>query len=512
MGLFGGYGTTKTGQALWLMLANTVSLCMTFVISAFFSRYMTAVEYGTYRQVIYIYSTLLMVFSFGLPNAYSYFFARVPLEEGKAVIRKLNLLFFLLSAVFSVILFTGASLIAGLLANPLLTVNLKYFAVIPMLLMPVLGVEYLLTVYGKARAVFVYVLVCRGFTVLCSVIPVCFFNTGVSGAIIGMVMASFVTLMAGMSLMALPFKNAVSVKTEITIRDILHFSIPVFTSSLYGFVIDSASQFFVSRYLGVEQFALFANGYKELPLAGIVIGAIAGILLPEYSRMAKNGAENKEYVILWKNVVQKSASVIYPFTVFCCIFAPGIMGTLYGAHYREAAALFRIVTVINLVRIVPYGPVMFALGKGKIFANAHLVTAVLLIGADFLCVAFFPSVFAIAAIATAATVFCLFVLMLSMARILAVSLSDLMPWKSMLKILSASVVSCSLGSISIKCLGISHDFLSVSVGFLLSAILYFPISRFLGIDYTTVLKPLMLFQGMDKLFLRRKDGGTDAEV
>ena len=43
---------------------------------------------------------------------------------------------------------------------------------------------------------------------------------------------------------------------------------------------------------------------------------------------------------------------------------------LYGTVYREVPAdLFRIVTIINLVRIVPYGPIMFALGKGKIFAK-----------------------------------------------------------------------------------------------------------------------------------------------
>ena len=65
---------------------------------------MTTVEYGTYRQVIYIYSTLLMIFSFGLPGAYSYFLARVPVEEGQAVIRKFSVLFWGLSSVFSVTL------------------------------------------------------------------------------------------------------------------------------------------------------------------------------------------------------------------------------------------------------------------------------------------------------------------------------------------------------------------------------------------------------------------------
>ena len=82
---------------------------------------------------------------------------------------------------------------------------------------------------------------------------------------------------------------------------------------------------------------MIANGNRELPIAGIVIGAVAGILLPEFSRMTKGGSDSKQYLVLWKNVVLKSAAVIYPFSLYCCIFAPEIMGVLYGTVYREAA-------------------------------------------------------------------------------------------------------------------------------------------------------------------------------
>ena len=482
---------SRTVQALWLVLANISSLCMTLVISAILSRYMTTVEYGTYRQVIYIYSTLLMIFSFGLPGAYSYFLARVPVEEVQAVIRKFSVLFWGLSSVFSVTLFVGASWIAELLGNPLLTDNLKYFAMTPLLLMQVLCVEHVLTVYGMTHVVLVYALLSRILSVLCSVIPVIFFNTGVPGAIIGLTLASFGSFLVGMRLLTLPFKDVTRRKTDLTTADILRFSMPVFSSSLYGFVIGSASQFFVSRYLGVENFAMFANGYRELPIAGIVIGAVAGILLPEFSRMTKGGSDSKQYLVLWKNVVLKSAAVIYPFSLYCCIFAPEIMGVLYGTVYREAADLFRIVTIINLVRIVPYGPIMFALGKGKIFAKAHLVTALLLLGLDFLCVTFFPSLSAIAIIATTTTVFCLVVLMVSTARLLNTGLSRLMPWKSMFKILSVSTFSCFLGSCAVNLIGVTRDFPALLSGFLISIVIYLPLSYIAGINYARLLKPLV---------------------
>ena len=104
-------GNNRTAQTSWLAFANFISLISALIISAVLSRFMTPAEYGTYCQVNYVYSTLLVLFSFGLPGAYSYFLARVPVEEGRDVVRKLNLLFFGLSSFFSIVLFFGSGTI-----------------------------------------------------------------------------------------------------------------------------------------------------------------------------------------------------------------------------------------------------------------------------------------------------------------------------------------------------------------------------------------------------------------
>ena len=61
------------------------------------------------------------------------------------------MLFIGMAAVFSAVLLFGADTIAGLLGNPPLAENLRYFAVTPILLMPVMGVENVLTVYNMSR-------------------------------------------------------------------------------------------------------------------------------------------------------------------------------------------------------------------------------------------------------------------------------------------------------------------------------------------------------------------------
>lgn len=66
--LIGNAGRSRTLQALWLALANLLSLSVTLVMQAVLCRYMTTSEYGTYSQVLYVYNTLLVVFSLGLPK------------------------------------------------------------------------------------------------------------------------------------------------------------------------------------------------------------------------------------------------------------------------------------------------------------------------------------------------------------------------------------------------------------------------------------------------------------
>ena len=479
--LIGNAGRSRTLQALWLALANLLSLSVTLVMQAVLCRYMTTSEYGTYSQVLYVYNTLLVVFSLGLPKAYSYYLARVSPEEGRDIVRKLNGLFLLLASVFSCILLWQAAAIAGVLGNPLLAEPLRLFAAAPMLLMPVLGGENILVVYGKAHLVAGYVLISRAFMIA----------AGGAGAIAGFVLASLVTCVAGQKLSSVPFRNVSPVKSRLTVRELLRFSMPVFASSMYGFVIGSASQFLVSRYLGVEDFALFANGYRELPLAGMIIGAAAGVLLPEFSRMSVEGADGGQFVRLWQAAVLKSSAIIYPLSVFCCVFAPEIICLLYGEGYREAAGLFRIVTLVNLARIMPYAPVLFALGRGKAFARAHLVTALLIVGLELWCVMVFPSLWAIAAIATGCTFFCLFLLMTTTARVLGTSLAGLMPWRMLTIVLLVSAAACTAARLAVLLTGMTHYLVVVSVGFAVYLSLYLPFAQRAGIRYMELFGPVL---------------------
>ena len=105
-------------QALWLGIGQFCTFAISFVSAAILSRYFDKTEYGTYKQILYIYHTLQSLFIMGLPSAFAYFIPRLKKGEQKTFINSLNRIFIIIGAIISIILFIFSDLIANILENP----------------------------------------------------------------------------------------------------------------------------------------------------------------------------------------------------------------------------------------------------------------------------------------------------------------------------------------------------------------------------------------------------------
>lgn len=484
--------SSKTLQALWLVAGNLCSLLFGLGSMAVLGRYLTPEQYGTYRQVLYVYQTLLILFSLGMPRAYSYFLVRMPVEEGAAFVARMRRMFFLLGGAMSLLLGVGAGALAQALGNPALAPALRIFAPTPLLLMPVLGIESLLVALDRARLNALYVLFNRLTTALGVLLPVVVWEMGVEGAVGGFVAAGLLNLGAGTLVERLPFRRAARRPTRVSVREILAFSFPLFTAGVWGFVIVSVSPFFIGRYLGAAQFALYANGYIELPVAAWIVGAASTVLLPLFSRMRHEGVGSREIVDVWSRAILKSAKIIYPLSLFCCFFALPIVELVYGAEYRDAALFLQIITPVNLLRVVPYAPVLFALGRGRDFSRAHCATALVLVAGEALCVRWFPTTTAIAVVQTLCTVGCLAALMAALRRAVGVGWRQLLPAAALSKLLLLSAVASGASRLAV---GSVASWGGLAGAFLLAAALYAVLCALCGVGYADLLQPLLGSEG-----------------
>ena len=179
-------------QALWLSISYACSMLVGILSAAILSRCFDKAEYGTYRQILYVYQILFTVFQAGLPSVFTYFLPRYTKEENKYIVKKVNQLLFLLGVVCSLLLFFTSNIIASILNNPELSIGLKIFSFFPLFTLPTLGVEGIYTVNKNTKFVAIYTICTRLFMLACIVLPVIFMKNDYRYALIGWGIASFI--------------------------------------------------------------------------------------------------------------------------------------------------------------------------------------------------------------------------------------------------------------------------------------------------------------------------------
>lgn len=484
--------TNNTKQAAWVAIGSLCSFGFTIVSSMILSRYFNKADYGTYKQVMYVYNTLLTVFTLGLPKAFSYFLPRVELAQSKSLISKITNMFFLLGGVFSLLLFAFAPQIAAFLKNPDLVKALRIFAIVPFFMLPTMGLDGILATFKQSKFIALYHILTNIFKLLCVALPVMIWDLGYEQALWGFVVSSFITFLLALYLKYYPVRHQPKEKCPTTIKDIFRFSIPLLTASLWGVIIASCDQFFVSRYFGNEVFAEFSNGWIPLPFVGMITGATATVLSPIFSRMSHEKVDPmKEIYPLWMSVFEKSAKLIYPLVIYCIVFADVVMTVMYGEQYAVSGPYFRIKLITEFFGIIVFAPLIINIGKVKFYSRVHMISALVVVLFEFISVKTIQSSFAISWVSVLCKIGTIFACLWMVAKFFGTSIYKLFPVKLILQILLPSallllierwvlVERCQLSALIV-----------LIISFVVYAALFFVYSLAIKMNYIGIIKPLI---------------------
>lgn len=369
-------------QAIWLAISYTCSMLVGILSSVILSRYFDKVQYGTYKQIIYVYNTLITVFYAGLPAVFTYFLPRYSKSEGKYIVRKLHNLLFILGFCFSATLFLGSNFIASLLNNPELAVGLKIFSLFPLFTLPTAGVEGIYVVNKNTRFVAIYNVVTRLLMLACLVIPVVFIKNDYRYAVVGWGVASFIAFVIAIVAKNKIYQDVDYVKIQNISKDILKYSLPIMGSSLVLMAFNSANQFFISRYYGTVAFAEYSNGYMALPFVPIFIAPVRSLLTPIFAKASSEGNYDEALGTLRSSTMQ-IMTIMIPLIVLSFVCAKDIMVFLYSSAYERSFIYFRLMLVFNFCEMFVFSGVLSAIGKTKTCFIIDLICTVMVWVTDF---------------------------------------------------------------------------------------------------------------------------------
>ena len=370
-------------QALWLSISYACSMLVGILSAAILSRCFDKAEYGTYRQILYVYQILFTVFQAGLPSVFTYFLPRYTKEENKYIVKKVNQLLFLLGVVCSLLLFFTSNIIASILNNPGLSIGLKIFSFFPLFTLPTLGVEGIYTVNKNTKFVAIYTICTRLFMLACIVLPVIFMKNDYRYALIGWGIASFIAFIIAIIAKNRVYNNVEIHKVPQIMHNVFQYSLPIMGSAIVFMFFNSANQFFISRYFGIEIFAEYSNGYMTLPFAIIFIAPIRLLITPIFAKAAKERDYSNALKVLYDSTKQIFVLMI-PVIVFAFCFAKEIMTFLYGSAYEFSYIFFRMILIFNFVEMFVFSSVLSAIGKTAPEFYFVIVCTVILWFLDFL--------------------------------------------------------------------------------------------------------------------------------
>jgi O-antigen/teichoic acid export membrane protein len=378
------------------------------------------------------------------------------------------------------------------LKNSDLTKALRIFAIVPFFLLPTMGLDGILATFKQSKFIALYHVSTNVFKLVCVALPVMIWDLGYEQALMGFVISSFITFLLALYFKYKPIRKEAYEKCGVTYKDIFRFSIPLLTASLWGIIISSADQFFISRYFGNEIFADFSNGSMELPFVGMITGACATVLSPVFSRMSHEKVDpKKEIYPLWMSVFEKTAKLIYPLVIYCIVFADVVMVVLYGQKYVTSDNYFRIKLITNFFTLIAYGPLIINIGKVKYYSRVHMITAILVVVLEFVSVKTINSPYAISWISMLCQVGKIFAMLFLVTRFFGVKLHQLFPVKLIGQILVPSVAVLLLERWLLVDLLQLDNLIVLIVSAIIYTALFYVYSVLVKMDYIGLIKPLI---------------------
>jgi len=491
--------TTNAKQAMWVALGRFFSFAIGILTPMVFSRFFTKADYGTYKQVMYVYSTLLVIFSLGLPQSYSYFIPKYSPSKAKDIIDKITALFLGLGLLFSITLFLSSGLIADLLNNDDLETALKVFSPAPLLLLPTLGLDGIFASFRKTHLIAIYTLVTKLLTIVCMLIPVLVFDGNYIHALIGFDIASLASLIFALIIRNIPVKDQQKERSGLSYKDIFKFTMPLFRASIWGVIIASANQFFISRYYGSEVFAEFSNGFQEFPFAAMVVAGIGTVLFPLFSGMDNGKNMTSEIYGTWISSLIKSAKIIFPMLVFSIFSARLLMTCLYSNIYENSTIYFQIKNISSLLYVIPFSPIVLAIGKTKQNARVHCIVAILVVTLEYAVVKAHLGPIAIAIVSEVCQVIKLYLLMRIISDYSGKSVAGLIPIRQLLIILAATCIAGCLSSLLVSVLELNKWLLLV-IAFLAFVAIYYALCWIMKISYKDIIANLFIWMKKSPLY------------
>ena len=433
-----------TTQAVWLMVAKTVSFALAIALPLLLVRRLTQEDLGLYKQAFFVVTTAMNVLPLGFGMSAFYFLPRERTRQGAIIA---NILVFILTtgAAAALVLFAWPGLIADLFGNAELAGLARPLSLVVLLWTIGAFLELITVAVQDVKAT-------TGFIVLMqsSKTALLIGAATMIGTVRSLVIAALIqgTVQVGLLLVYLArrFPGFWKSFDWPLLRRQGGYALPLGFSALVLQMQETLPHLFVSHAFGPIGYAVYAVGVFNLPLIGILRESAGAVMLPRINQLESEN-EARQILVLVASAARKLALVYLPVFAFLVVAGRDLVIFLFTKQYADSWPIFAVARLMIPLSVIVLDPITRAHEERFFFLRLRMavlavVIVVLWAGAPRI------GLVGVISVVVGAGMFTWSVAVIRMARMLGFGARDLPLFRPVALIAASSVVAALVSALA----------------------------------------------------------------
>ena len=430
-------------QVMLLSGSRAAGQVLNALANIFIVRYLTQAEYGTYRQIYLLYSTLLIAGEFGFIESLYYFIPHQPRKRAVFLRQSVCVVGFM-QVVVGVALTHFGIAIGGYFHNVELPGYMGLLAIY-------LGLSVITRLWeseliAEKRVPLASVISGGSETIKVGLMFLVLFVTpGIRPLLMAMVAAAGIKFAAFVVFLGKEFRWFANAGSFADGLPQWSYAVALWVPGFINTVAGQVHQYIVGYYFDPVRYAIYAVACFQLPFLAIFTNSVAEVLLVRATEYHSRGDKTELYQ-LWCNACLKSLMVLVPVAVGLIVMAKPLIVLVFTERYLASVPLFRMIVLGLIFSAVFQDPMFRACAAMRTYSFFYLLRALLNVGLGILLVKFW-GLWGAALSTVAALALVNFGQLFPVAKLLGVPFSRVLPWRGI-----AGVGLCTAAAVPLAAL------------------------------------------------------------
>jgi O-antigen/teichoic acid export membrane protein len=418
---------------LLLISGRAIGFVAAFFIPVVLVRIFDQAEFGTYKQLFLVYSTLFAIMQFGMAESLFYFLPLAPKKAGRYVLNSMLFLAAAGVACFGLLLMSGSQ-IPQWLSNGELSALIAPLGVYIVLMMASATLEIVMIARNRHLGASISYALSDWMRALAFVVPVILFRR-LEWLLLGAIAFALLRLCAHLLYLRYEFGAELRPDTVLLKRQLVY-TLPFGLGVPLGIFQSNFHQYAVSYYFDAATFAIYAVGCLQIPFVDFVASSAGNVMMVRMSEKIRDCLA-EAVPLIWHDTTSKLALVLFPIVGLALLVAHELVVFLFTETYSASVPIFMIWSTAILFSAIQTDGVIRVYARTRFAFALSLVKFLLIVTL----INWFLSVFHLAG-AALVTIMVVFVdKVLALAKIkslMRVGLYRLLPWRRLAAIFAAA--------------------------------------------------------------------------